>query len=210
MPTGAGRWKGTPMAPLAGMSKTVVLDSSSQLRPPPPPDFAKEMSELKTYKQTFRSLSNAFLFASQPVWEDLLARKIFEYNIHLDPPRAARIHALTSIGVYDGFIACWDAKYAYWGTRPNQYDTTFTPAILVTPPFPGYPSGHAVVSGTISELYSYFFPAEKNYFRQRAKDGAESRFQAGIHFRSDNEVGLDMGRKVAALVIARAKEDGAD
>jgi hypothetical protein len=67
-----------------------------------------------------------------------------------------------------------------------------------------------MLGGVMGELYSYFFPADSAYFRQRAKDGAESRFQGGIHFRSDNEVGLEMGRKVAAMIIQKVKNDGAD
>ena len=35
-------------------------------------------------------------------------------------------------------------------------------------------------------------------------------FQGGIHFRSDNEVGLGMGRKVAAAIIKKERTDGAD
>ncbi len=62
----------------------------------------------------------------------------------------------------------------------------------------------------MAELNSYFFPAEKSYFDKRAKDGAESRFQGGIHFRSDNDAGLVLGRKVGAAVVQRAKADGAD
>ena len=208
MPEGPGFWKGKPMFPLAGRSKTVVLDSSSQFRPGPPPEFAKEMEELKKFKPTFRSTANAFYFASQI--DDVLSKKIFEYNLHLNPPRAARLYAVTAIGTYDGFVACWDAKYTYWGIRPDQYDTTFRPVLFHTPPFPGYPSGHAMVGGVIAELYSYFFPAEKAYFQKRAKDGAESRFQGGIHFRSDNEVGLDMGRKVGAAIIKKISSDGVD
>ncbi|HKZ66235.1 MAG TPA: hypothetical protein VJ111_07765, partial [Chitinophagaceae bacterium] len=77
-------------------------------------------------------------------------------------------------------------------------------------PFPGYPSGHAAISGLMGELYSYFFPEEKAFFLQKAKDGAESRFQAGIHFRSDNEVGLELGKKIAAMVIQKVRTDGAD
>lgn len=211
MPDRPGIWKGkSPMYPLASHNKTVVLDSCNQFRPGPPPDFAKDMAELKNFKQTFRSLTNAFFWASQDFWSDALNKKIFEYNLHLNPPRAARLYALAAIGLYDGFIACWDAKYAYWGIRPNQYDTTFRPALLITPPFPGYPSGHAAISGLMGELYSYFFPAEQAYFRQKAKEGAESRFQAGIHFRTDNEVGLDLGRKVAGVLISKAEADGAD
>lgn len=209
-PEGPGLWKGQPMFPLAGQSKTVVLDSSSQFRPGPPPDFAKDMAELKSFKPTFRSQANAFYYATQDFWGDLLHKKIFEYNLHLNPPRAARLYAVTAVVAYDGFAACWDAKYTYWGTRPDQYDTTYQPALFFSPPFPGYPSGHAMMGGMFAELYSYFFPAESSYFRKKAKEGAESRFQGGIHFRTDNEVGLDLGRKIAAVAIQKVRADGAD
>lgn len=81
---------------------------------------------------------------------------------------------------------------------------------MMTPPFPGYPSGHAMMGGMTAELLSYFFPGDKAVFDKLAKDGAESRFHAGIHFRSDNEVGVDMGRKIARAVIQRIQNDGAD
>ncbi|MFN8343656.1 MAG: phosphatase PAP2 family protein [Spirosomataceae bacterium] len=210
IPQKPGLWKGEPSLPLAGLNKTVVLDSSSQFRPGPPPDFAKDMEELKNFKPTFRSTANAFFYASQSFWDDLLHKKIFEYNLHLNPPRAARLYALAAIGMYDGFIACWDAKYTYWGTRPDQYDPAFRPVLYFTPPFPGYPSGHAMLGSVMAELYAHFFPAEKEYFRKKAKEGAESRFQGGIHFRTDNEVGVAMGKKVAARIIQTIKEDGVE
>jgi len=211
IPDKPGSWRGKfAMLPLAGKNKTVVLESGSEFRPGPPPDFAKEMEEMKNYKQTFRTLSNAFYWANQSWFMDNLAKKIFENNLHLNPPRAARINAVVNVTSYDAFVACWDAKYTYWGIRPNQYDTTFRPAIMVTPPFPGYPSGHAALSGAMAEIYSYFFPDEKDLFRQKAKDAAESRFQAGIHFRTDNEVALDLGKKVATKIIQKVKADGAD
>jgi membrane-associated phospholipid phosphatase len=209
-PGGAGIWKGKPMLPQAGLSKTVVLDSSSQFRPGPPPDYTKDMAELKAFKPTFRSMANAFYWASQDFWFEALNKKIFEYNLNLDPPAAARIYAITAIGQYDAFAACWDAKYTYWGTRPDQYDTAFKPVLIYTPPFPGYPSGHAVMSGMQGALYSYFFPAEQAYFQKKTKDAAESRFQGGIHFRTDNEVGLELGRKVANAIIERLKSDGVE
>lgn len=208
-PDKPGIWNGPkPMFVLAGHSKTVVLESSSQFRPGPPPDFAKDMEELKKFKPTYRSTSNAFYYANSP--EDILSKKIFEYNIHLNPPRAARMYAINAIGIYDCFVSCWDAKYTYWGIRPDQYDTTFHPVLFFTPPFPGYPSGHAMMGGVMAEMYSYFFPAERAWFDKRAKDGAESRFQGGIHFRTDNEVGLQMGRKVGAEIVKKVRNDGAD
>ena len=206
-----GTWKGRfAMLPMAGHSKTVVLKSADEFRPGPPPDFAKDMEELKNYKQTFRSLSNAFYWANQSWFMDNLSKKIFERNLHLNAPKAARINAVVNVTYYDAFVACWDAKYTYWGIRPNQYDTTFKPAILITPPFPGYPSGHAAMSGALAEIYSYFFPDEKVLFHTKAKEAAESRFQAGIHFRTDNEVALEQGRKVANKILDKIKNDEVD
>jgi hypothetical protein len=198
------------MLPTAGKNKTIVLSSSSQFRPAPPPDFAKDMAELKNYKQTFRSLSNAFYHAEHSYFLEALPGIMFERNLQQNAPRAARIHAAINIATYDCFVACWDAKYTYWGIRPNQFDTTFRPAILVTPPFPGYPSGHAAISGVMAEVYSYFFPEEAELFRKKAKEIAESRFQAGIHFRTDNEVALELGKRVAEKVIQRLQSDAAD
>jgi len=210
IPEGKNYWRGAfAMQPMAKKNKTVVLDSASQFRPAPPPDFAKEMEELKNFKQTFRSRANAFHYASQNTNDDMTSKKVFEYNLHLNPPRAARLGAAMAITMYDGFVACWDAKYKYWGIRPDQYDTTYKP-LMMTPPFPGYPSGHAMAGGANAELLSYFFPQDKPAFDKNAKDGAESRFHAGIHFRSDNEAGLELGRKIARAVIERLKNDGAD
>jgi hypothetical protein len=209
VPEGPQKWKGKfAMYPTAGKNKTVVLTSGSELRPPPPPDFTKDMEEMKNFKRTLRSNTNAYNFATG-FGEDILHKKILEYNFHLDPPRAARIYAAMYVAMYDGFVSCWDAKYAYWGIRPDQLDTSYH-SLLQTPPFPGYPSGHAMLGGVMAELDSYFFPADREYFMKRAKDGAESRFQGGIHFRTDNDVALDLGKKVAAKIIARIKQDGAD
>jgi membrane-associated phospholipid phosphatase len=210
IPDKPGLWNGkNPMMPMARYNKTLVLDSAGQFRPGPPPDFAKEMEELRNYKQTFRSRSNAFHYASISTNDDLLSRKLFEYNLHLNAPRAARIYAARAVMYYDAFIACWDAKYSYWGIRPDQFDPTYK-SLIGTPPFPGYPSGHATMSGAMEILYTYFFPNEKALFERIAKEGAESRFQGGIHFRTDNEVGLDLGRKVGGKIVEKLKADGAD
>ena len=53
-------------------------------------------------------------------------------------------------------------------------------------------------------------PSERDFFQKYAVDGAESRFQAGIHFRTDNDAGLELGKKVAIKVVERLKADGAD
>jgi hypothetical protein len=209
-PERPGIWKGkNPMLIMAGHNRPVVLDSASEFRPGPPPDFSKDMEELRNFKQTFRSQANAFYYASQPTNEELLTKKVLEYNLDANPPRVARLYAAVNIAYYDGLIACFDAKYTYWATRPDQYDTTFKP-LFPSPPFPGYPSGHAMMSGIIGEIFPYFFPMEKELFKKIAVDGAESRFHSGIHFRADNDAGLELGKNVAAKVVQRLRGDGAD
>lgn len=209
-PDKPGTWQGKfAMLPYAGSSKTVVLENGSQFRPGPPPDYAKDMEELKNHKPTYASTANAFKFAEQFVWSDLLDRKMFEQNIHLNAPLAAKLYAAQAIGIYDGFVSCWDAKYAYWGIRPEQYDPSFKPVLFASPPFPGYPSGHAAIGAVMCELLSHFFPGERAYFEKMAKDGAESRFQGGIHFRTDNDVALVLGRQVGQAIVGRLKREGA-
>lgn len=208
VPEGPQYWKGKfAMLPMAGRWKTVVLDTGSQFRPGPPPDYAQDMAELKNHKPTFGSMANAFFHANHPFWDEVLHKKMFEYNIHLNPRLAAKMYAISAIGMYDGFVACWDAKYAYWGIRPEQMDTTFRPVLFSSPPFPGYPSGHAAISSVHAELYAYFFPAEKSYFQKKAIEVAESRFQGGIHFRTDNDVALELGKKVAAAIIRKLETE---
>ena len=88
-----------PMFPLGRTKQNRSIENGSEFRPGPPPDFAKEMAELKNYKQTFRSMSNAYYWASQDFWVEMLHKKIFEYNLHLNPPRAARLYAITAVGI---------------------------------------------------------------------------------------------------------------
>jgi membrane-associated phospholipid phosphatase len=209
-PTQVGLWSGTnPVGASWGSWKPWVLDSANQFRPAPPPDFGRDMEELRQFKPTPQSAARYYQYAFVDTWSNITNQKLFEYNLVTNPPRAARVYALKSIAFYDAILACWEAKYFYWGIRPYQYDTTFT-KVLGRPPFPGYPSGHATTSSAVATVVTYLFPAEKAYFQQVAQECAESRFEGGLHFRTDNEVGLELGRKVGQAVVQRAKLDSAD
>jgi len=179
----------------------MVMRSADQFRPVPPPDFEQEMKDLKNYKQNSRSRFLAHYWANSgpEVWNDLASQKIFEYRIHEDAPAAARIYAALNVAFHEMTISIFDAKYTYWGIRPVQYDSAYKPMIM-TPPFPGYPSGHAGGAGTSAAVLEYFFPADAKQFRQIAQDCADSRFYAGIHFRTDNETGLRMGETLGKYV----------
>ncbi|HMK27005.1 MAG TPA: phosphatase PAP2 family protein [Chitinophagaceae bacterium] len=197
------KWTGAfPMGITLPLFTPMVLSSADQFRPPAPPDFENDMKELKSFKQNFKSRSLAYFWANTgpELWNDLASQKMFEYRMSDDAPGVARIYSVLSAGYHDMAIAVFDAKYTYWGIRPNQYDSTYKP-LIQTPPFPGYPSGHAAGAGTSAAIMEYFFPADAKQFQQLAKDCAESRFDAGIHFRTDNDVALKMGDELGKYII---------
>jgi membrane-associated phospholipid phosphatase len=213
IPATPGLWNGTnPYDPQLAKWKTWVLSSGSQLRPQPPAFDAAALAEVKEAAKNPRARREAFYWAITSLpryWNDLASLKIFEYKLDRNPPQAARVYAVLSTAYYDSLVACWDAKYAYWGIRPFQFDPEFKP-LITTPNFPGYPSGHAMLSGTAAAMLSYLFPADSEFFNKQAAAAAESRLLGGVHFRLDNEVGLALGRSVASVAIERARLDGSD
>jgi hypothetical protein len=107
----------------------------------------------------------------------------------------------TSAAIHDAFIACWRIKYRDWSERPitavrKQINAEFVP-LLVTPGFPSYVSGHATISAAASRVLGSWLPQRTAHFERLAQEAAMSRLWGGIHFRSDNDEGLMLGRSVA-------------
>ena len=202
MNTDKKKWTGKfPMGINFPLYTPIVIRSADQFRPTAPPDFEKDMKELKNFKQTFNTKSIAFYWAStSDVWNDVAGQKMFENRMMEDAPAVARIYTVLNSAYHDMAISVFDAKYTYWGIRPNQYDTTYV-SLVPTPPFPGYPSGHAMGAGTASAVLSYFFPADAKKFQKMAQECADSRFYAGIHFRTDNETALVMGKALGTYIV---------
>jgi hypothetical protein len=71
-----------------------------------------------------------------------------------------------------------------------------------TPRHPSYPSGHSTYAGAASELLAFFFPQERTELWRLADNAGMARLWAGIHWRRDHEQGLELGRRVAKLIIA--------
>jgi membrane-associated phospholipid phosphatase len=117
----------------------------------------------------------------------------------------ARLFAALNTAQADAFIACWDAKYAYWSLRPvtairRLIDPSWLPYIT-TPPFPSYVSGHSTSSGAASSVLAALFPSRADELAATAEEAAVSRLYGGIHFSSDNEVGLELGRRVGIAAV---------
>ncbi|MCI0339548.1 MAG: tetratricopeptide repeat protein [Planctomycetales bacterium] len=174
---------------------------------------------------------------------------------------------------HDAFVVCWNEKYHFDSSRPYWYVRWFhkgrkvngyagpckgfraipaeewhpySPDTFVTPPFPGYPSGHATVSGACSKMLELFSGSDRFEFLAKRSAGeltetdcstyemqaiegapatgissvrdvdlplptfsataemaAESRMLGGYHIRTDNDHGLDLGRKLAVAVWPR-------
>jgi hypothetical protein len=151
---------------------------------------------------------------------------------------------------FDAFIACWETKRYYDSSRPwtlvrHYYGGQmvkgwagpeggvvelpaeewypYSPYSFVTPPFPGYTSGHATVSGACAKILELFTGSDEfgvtevrkcceltetdpgdavaldlPTFSGTAEMAAVSRAMGGYHIPIDNDVGLACGRELAA------------
>ena len=143
----------------------------------------------------------------------------------------AQVYAQVGMAVADAFINCWKWKYQFFTERPN----TFIPKYIdeewesfwPDPPFPSFPSGHAIQAATAATVLEHNF-GKKFTFTDRAHEGrerdelketdfvirsfdsfwkaaqetADSRFYGGIHTKLDNEVGLEKGIEIAKNINA--------
>jgi hypothetical protein len=124
-----------------------------------------------------------------------------------DPPRASlpqeeRLLAPFAALQLDAYIAAHDAKYTYWGLRPNMTDTTIEP-LIPQPNHPAYVTNAAIIASALAELIGYMFPREGDQWRYLAEEAGLSRLYAGIHYICDERTGNVMGKGLALLAIQR-------
>lgn len=142
-------------------------------------------------------------------------------NEGLSLAAAAEAYAKVGMAVCDAFIACWNQKFVYNLVRPVTYiqrliDATWSP-LLVTPPFPEYPSGHSVQSGAAFQVLTDLFgdayaftdhthaerglaPRAFGSFLEAAHEAAISRLYGGIHYRAAIDNGVEQGRCIGRAV----------
>ncbi|MFV5694050.1 vanadium-dependent haloperoxidase [Flavobacterium sp. LB3P122] len=212
-----------PMLPLFGKVKSFLMTPEMVLasRPIPPPatkseQFAKELTEIKNYSTNpSRKNMEIVTFWADGVgtytppghWNAIASETFVDQNY--SEVRWARNMALLNIAMMDAAISCWDAKYTYFNPRPSQMDPSIK-TITGVPNFPSYVSGHSTFSGAACVVLSHFIPAKAQNFINMAKEASDSRMFGCIHYRSDCEKGLELGKKVGAFAVARAITDGAE
>jgi hypothetical protein len=149
---------------------------------------------------------------------------------HLDEVDTARVLAFLTTAMADSVIACWDAKYFYQTWRPvteipladEDNNPNIVPQLdwaplLVTPPFPEYPSLHSSQSGAAATMIAAFFGADTPFsvtsegmpgvtrsFPNTAAvldEIANARVFGGIHYRTACQHGQALGETVAGFVL---------
>ena len=218
IPKGPGMWYSARGVPPIGVTiaqaRGWFLDSVSQFRPAPPPVFGspefqaaldevKRVARERTREQTelARRWNDSDPWA---LWNETASAAIRRHR--MPDADAARVLAVLNVAASDAIIACFEAKYHYWTIRPSQADTTLALADSVgLPNFPAYPSGHACSAGAFDAVLGHFFPQDKSQFTRIAEEQAMSRLYGGVHYRFDNDRGLELGRIVARHAIDRER-----
>ena len=218
VPAGPGVWFSStgepPLAPMAGGMLPWSMADVAEFDPPPPPAFGS--AEFQA------ALAEVRAFSDGRTPEMTRIARFYEYGPGTSSPAgqyvelagqlivrdelgeldAARVFAILGTAMADAGIACWRAKYQYWVIRPSQVDPAITFPIGL-PNFPAYPSGHSSFSGAAEGVLSALFPADAAEIHRFAEENGLSRIYGGIHYSFDNTTGLELGRRIAPLALAR-------
>jgi len=232
--------------------KPMVMDSCTQFMSPRPPQFSTDTNSVffKGVKNVYVISKN--LTEEQKIiaryWDD--NPFVIEHSGHMmfgnkkitpgghwmgitaiackqtnaDALKTAKAYALTSIALYDAFIACWDEKYRSNYIRPitvinESIDPGWT-SFLQTPPFPEYASGHSAITRSAATVLTRLFgenfafqdtsdlryigmQRHFNSFVQAADEVSISRVYGGIHYRFSVDEGANTGRKVGELIVEK-------
>jgi membrane-associated phospholipid phosphatase len=212
-----------PMLPLFGKVRAWMMTPADieAERPGPPPSTSSDLMarELAEVKKAVENISREEL-ATCHKWADGVSTPTppGHWNFIAAPHikqaqwsevRAARAFALLNMAMHDAAVGCWDAKFTYYNPRPSQLDRGIG-TMVGLPNFPSYTSGHSTFSAAAASVLGYLFPSATAGFEADMQEAALSRLFAGIHYRSDIEVGMTHGARIGGYTVRFAQIDGAD
>jgi hypothetical protein len=217
-PKGTGIWVPVTTPPSGitlGSVTPYFLQSGAQFRPATPPAFGSgafnadlnevlQFSKNRTPAQIELAKSwdySAGTTTAVGYWNKTASQYVADKR--LDDLQAAQVFALTHTAVFDAQIACWDAKYHYWLSRPYEASAEIS-TVLAPPNHPSFPSGHSCVSASAARVLAHFFPDRALTLEGLVSDAGMSRVFAGIHYRFDITAGQQLGKSVAEWVLAHA------
>lgn len=206
-----------------------------QIRPQPAGAvYDRTRAENTPVIRTGRELARWFE-AETPGMGHRLALDFLLQDTNWSPPRQARVWMAMENAVYSGLLAAWHYKWysdrdrVGYRPRPVEIDPTLNVlfdrgvnrsgtadlALRVfptpspgTPRHPAYPSGHSTASAAASEVMAYFFPDAREELANLCDNAGMARLWAGVHYRSDHEQGMRLGRHVAQMIVAQLEAGG--
>jgi hypothetical protein len=211
-----------------GNRRRLAISPFLQMRPQPlGAVFNRERSEDEPVILTGRELARYFE-SETPGLGHRHALNFLISTANWSPPRQALVWMALDVAIYSALLAAWYYKWYTGRTdvrrrpRPVEYD--YRVSVLYnrevnatqsgdgerrlmpdpspgTPRHPAYPSGHSTYAGAASEMLSFFFPDYTAEFDKLADNAGMARLWAGIHWRSDHEQGMRLGRCVAREII---------
>ncbi|MFZ4058140.1 MAG: phosphatase PAP2 family protein [Ferruginibacter sp.] len=215
--------KRPPMLPLFGKVKPFLFDSLTviSLRPVPPPSTGSAQMRAETDEVLWFSKNatreqmgivhfwadGTGTYAPPGHWNAIAAEDFVQRNF--SEVRWARNLALVNMSLMDAAIVCWDTKNFYFNPRPSQLNPAIK-TLTGIPNFPAYISGHSTFSAAAATTLGYIIPDRAAAYEAMAKEASMSRLYGAIHYRSDCEVGLQVGSKVGNYAVIRGRADGAD
>ena len=215
--------KRPPMLPVFGKVKTFLFDSLTaiSLRAGPPPLTASPQMKTETeeiYQFTINATRDRIkiihfwadgvnTYTPPGHWNAIAAEDFI--TKHFSEVRWARNLALLNLSMMDAAIVCWDTKNFYFNPRPSQLDPRIK-TLTGLPNFPSYISGHSTFSGAASTILGHIIPERAAAYSAMASEASLSRMYGGIHYRSDCEKGLVVGKNIGNYAVQRARTDGAE
>jgi len=206
---------------------------------PPPgldtPEYAAMLAEVREIGSATSATRTADQTASALFWDTANGSTWVRIGLLIAEDEGAstieyaRDFSLLSTSLADAAIAGFYAKYDYAFWRPvtairedaTNPDPNWSP-LFTTPNHPSYPSAHSFFSGAGASVLEALFGDDEGFtltingdtrtfagLEDAALDGANSRLWGGIHFRSDNEAGLLLGRNIGNYVLASSAFDAA-
>ena len=203
------------------ISSDTYLEEFNEVR-----DYGRDTSTVRTAAQT----ETARFFSDAGIGPMQAALREFATRRGLNIVESARMFAAVDTSIADGAITVWHGKLQYMWWRPitairnadidGRDDTAkignWTP-LIGTPPYPDWPSGLcSVVAATSTVLErlngdgtldltitSAAAGVTRNYATKAliAEDAVSARVWSGIHFRTADEVSIDIGTNVANYVL---------
>ena len=130
----------------------------------------------------------------------------------IDPQINRDTLRLIEVVVHIGYVVAIHFKQGFKRARPHQFDQRIYPSIPV-PAHYSFPSGHSTQAHLVTNVLKDLFDTINlhtmvPHLCQIAKDVAENREWAGVHYDSDSEAGKCIAQELKEILLDRGNKTG--